>query len=752
MKRLKIILVIPPTNLYPLGFAYVSAILKKANYDFDIYGFFYNNEAWFKRNSSQNDKHNSINNDIVQTIQANNSYEYFYQLITKEKYDILLTGSLVGFFRWFYQILPQVKGYSPSSKIIMGGGITKDISENVIFEKLDVDYILKGEAETNLIPLLSLLSVEHINYKEFYEVPGLAWKDNSSAIRKSAPARLNLKKEGIILPDWDSFFIKEYIKRSDSLFSIKKTFFPILAGRGCPNVCAFCSPSIGRFASYSIDNIISEMQLWLGKYDFDFYFIYSEVAFTNDEFAREFCIQYKKLINKPWVGQVRTDIELCVDTYKIMKESGCMFLSMGFESANDRILDVMKKNTTLNNHIRNLEQAHEAGLTVSGGFVFGHYTETASEIRETFEFINKYDLVTDHFNGIAALITYPGTGYYKIAEKNGLISNPFKFLLSYSMKAGLNSPSLREYDESCRLNISGLSNDEFYNVVCTENIKRRRLYSKRHKALNVTRRFELGINAGFTFTGDCPICKNEVLFDSESYINPLNIHTRCNKCYYTIEIDIYNFVETQEYLDQIKDKIESCQKIVVFGKWIMDLIYCGALSIPYHKILAWVNQDQPEVSEFKYFYNIPQVSIEELASCDYDAIISLKPRIEVVHDVLANYGLKKDCFILHLFPDILNVEITKMLHKKKVALIGNTNSIINKKIKKLIDDAKCFNELIIYETIEQIDKNNHDYDFLIFDKTETCMNRYEFSQLSRYTVQEILYSEYLYDGGYFVKN
>ncbi len=116
----KILLLLPPAFLYPMGAACVAATLESAGYDYDIYGFFYDSRAWFKRNRVGIDK--ICKGGVVRNISAPVSQDAFFELISKEKYDHLLVGGLVGFFRWFYGILPQVKGYNPNCKIIMGGG------------------------------------------------------------------------------------------------------------------------------------------------------------------------------------------------------------------------------------------------------------------------------------------------------------------------------------------------------------------------------------------------------------------------------------------------------------------------------------------------------------------------------------------------------------------------------------------------------------------------------------------------------
>jgi radical SAM superfamily enzyme YgiQ (UPF0313 family) len=745
-KKTKILLLIPPSFLFPMGAAYVAATLENAGYDYDIYGFFYDNRAWFKRNRVGADGRGK--GEAVRHISMGMSLESLFEVIAREKYDYILAGGLVGFFRWFYGILPQIKGYDPQCKIIMGGGITKDLPETVLFEKLEVDFILKGEAETNLIELMTVLSTGTSRANDLKKVHGLCWKDSVPAIRKNAPVRFDLEKTNI-LPAWDAFPIDEYISLSDTLLRFNKTFFPVLAGRGCPNVCAFCSPSVGRFAPRSVDSVISEMIHWMGKYNFDFFFIYSEIAFDDESYTQEFCRKYKKKIKKPWVGQLRTDVNFSVETYRLMKETGCMFISMGFESASDRVLKIMRKRTTFGDHMRNLSQAKDSGLNVFGNFMFGHETETAAEIKETFDFLNQHDLISGPSNGLASIIVYPGTGYYRNAEKKGLVADSFKYLLSYSMKAGISYVDIREKDDASKLNVSALSDDDFYNVVCTENIKHRRLYSKRHAAVIAERAFELGSEPGFVFKGKCPTCGNPITFEPGSYHNPLNITKLCDRCYYNVSVDIYQFDELKSYAEHLRVSIKESNKMVVLGSWIMDLIFSGALSIPYKKIIAWVDPENPEVSNRKYFYHLPQLSLAALKAHRYDAIVALRPRCLSTPQIMEGHGLDPDAKIIHLIPDAFNPVISKTLTGKTVAVVGESHSM--KRVGKFLAVDKSVAKMKHYSNIQEICDADVKYDLIVLDPEEFHVDRHEFAQRSRYLINEILHAEFLLDGGYYVK-
>jgi radical SAM superfamily enzyme YgiQ (UPF0313 family) len=741
----RILFLIPPSFLYPMGAAYVATALIEGGFDFDIYGFYYDGRAWLK-STVAGEGGAGPTQGIVRRVPARYAQEYLGELIARERYDYVLVGGLVGFFRWFYHILPQIKGYHPGAQIVMGGGITKDLPEDVLFEKLSVDYILKGEAETNIAALLSLLCRGPASLADLSRVPGLCWKDSSSAVRRNPTARFDLAN-GNVLPAWDSFDIEEYVKLSDTLFRYDMTFFPVMAGRGCPNVCAFCSPSVGRFAPRSVDSIIAEMRHFKERYRFDFFFIYSEIAFDSEEFAREFCLKYREAIAMPWVGQIRTDVKFSVDTYRLMKESGCLFICMGIESACERLLAVMNKHTSVADTMRNLGQAREAGLNVFGNFMFGHESETAEEIRETFDFVNKHDLISGPSNGLATLIIYPGTAYYRTGEKKGLVPDPFKYLLSYSLKAGISDVTIRDKLDSI-LNITALSDDDYFDVVCRENIRHRRLFSRRHRAVAVQRTFELGARPGFAYRGKCPVCGSPVSFGPEACRRPLEISALCRTCFYFVHLDTFEFTETVAHLADLSAAVERSTAIVVYGGWVMDLLFNAAIAIPHEKIVAWVDPDDPGVSQRAYFYHIPQLSSEGLRKRGYDLIVSLKPRLQSAPAMLQRHGLDPACRTVNVFPDALNPVLAAAFAGRRIAIVGSGETV--RDAARLVETCRGVGTSDRLGNLGEVRAGDRRYDLVVYDRSEAGVDRCEFAQDCRYRVDEILYPAFLCDGGQYV--
>ncbi len=738
-REAKTLLLIPPSFLFPMGPAYVASALEQAGYSFDIYAFLYDNRSWF-RDGTHETAADCDDSDAFHWIPAANAIGELRSIIHQRQYDYILTGGLVGFFRWFYDVLPSLKGYSSGSRLILGGGMTKDVAAETLFRNLPIDYALAGEAETNLGGLLDCLETGARGFEALASIPGVICKDGSGDIRRNPVRRLDLEHTEA-LPAWHRFPVEQYIQLSDTLLRLGKTFFPILVGRGCPNVCAFCSPSVGRFQARPLDSVIAEMARWKQQYAFDFFFIYSEVAFDDEQFTRDFCNRMKTEVGSPWVGQLRTDVTFSVDTYRLMKDSGCMFICLGFESACDRMLAAMNKHTTVADHLRNLTRAREAGLRVFGNFMFGHDGETAEEIRTTFAFLEEHRLINHPANGLASIIIYPGTKYYRTAQKRGLVSDELQFLLTYSLKAGISSENIRETEEAGKLNISALSNDRFYETVCRETIRFRRAFNRRYRMRDVSRYFAAGPVAGFTFHGICPECGCPLAFDTDETTCPLDVAKVCSNCYYQINVDVFASSEMDAHLTVLLEQMAKYERIAVFGPWAMAALFSDRLQLPVDRIVAWGNPYERKQANRRYFYHYPMAGATLDLAERYDAVLCIWPRALTQDDPGLQFARERGTPLLNVFPDVINSTFLESRRPTTIALCGST-----RQMEHLARQLGASEGAVRFQRFPDVERAGT-FDLLVVAPEEAGHTRESIALTSSYRIHDVLYPEHLLESG-----
>jgi anaerobic magnesium-protoporphyrin IX monomethyl ester cyclase len=75
-----------------------------------------------------------------------------------------------------------------------------------------------------------------------------------------------------------------------------------------------------------------------------------------------------------------------------MKKSGCYYFAYGIESADQEILENVKKRETIEQIVTSIEIAHKAGISCQGFFIFGLPGETRETIEKTINFAKRSKL------------------------------------------------------------------------------------------------------------------------------------------------------------------------------------------------------------------------------------------------------------------------------------------------------------------------------------------------------------------------
>jgi radical SAM superfamily enzyme YgiQ (UPF0313 family) len=196
----------------------------------------------------------------------------------------------------------------------------------------------------------------------------------------------------------------------------------IFTGRGCPNLCTFCSwpeTLTGRkYRVRSINNVLDELE-WIETNLPEV----KEVFFEDDTFTINnsrvirFCEGYKQRgLKIAWACNARATLDY--ETMKNMREAGCRLVIVGYESGDDNILKNIKKGIKTSQIKEFAKNAKKAGLLVHGDFVIGLPGETKETIRKTNKLINE---IKPDILQISVASPFPGTEFYRWAKENGYL-------------------------------------------------------------------------------------------------------------------------------------------------------------------------------------------------------------------------------------------------------------------------------------------------------------------------------------------
>ena len=188
-----------------------------------------------------------------------------------------------------------------------------------------------------------------------------------------------------------------------------------ITSRGCPWKCAFCANIPHKVRYRSVENIIEEMDLLINKYNcYNFRFIDDNFLMNKKRF-RKLCLSLKD-ININFRCSARSD---CIDEEicSLLIEAGCKEIGFGVETCDNKLLKILNKNETVEDHIRAINIAKKNGLQTKVFFMSGLPFETKETIELNKEFVR--NVKPDKW--IATLFTpFPGCDIWNNSEKYGI--------------------------------------------------------------------------------------------------------------------------------------------------------------------------------------------------------------------------------------------------------------------------------------------------------------------------------------------
>ena len=198
----------------------------------------------------------------------------------------------------------------------------------------------------------------------------------------------------------------------------------LMATRGCPYNCYYCSrPCISNIVRYrSPSDVIKEMDSLYDQCHGDYLFQDDSLT-INRQFMVDFCQQLIKR-NRPyrWAGYTRVDL---VDEklLKLMHQAGCYSLTFGIESGDENIRNnIVLKHFSNQRIIDIVNLCRKFNIEGNGFFIFGHPTETPTNLQQTMSFILKNDF---KIIGVSIATPFPGSLLWQYALKEKIVNSKF---------------------------------------------------------------------------------------------------------------------------------------------------------------------------------------------------------------------------------------------------------------------------------------------------------------------------------------
>lgn len=345
--------------------------------------------------------------------------EEVVELVKDWKPQLIVVDSVTASFNSDVKVVETMKDTVPEAFTIMVGTHVGALPEMSLRTSRKIDAVARGEYDFILRDLAHAL--EH--KKLLDTVLGITYWGEGDKI-KFTPNMPPIEQEGLDGMPFVSDVYKRHLKIRDYFYP--SVLFPevtIITGRGCKYRCTFCKfPQTLTGHSYrarSVKNTVDEFE-WISRNlpEVKDIMIEDDTLTQDKQRTIELCQEVvNRGLNVTWTCNARADVDL--ETLKWLKKAGCRLLCVGFESADQQILNNIKKGTRIEKIEQFMVDTKKAGILVHGCFMMGNNGETKETIQKTVQWAKKLEPDTAQFFPI---MVYPGTEAFKWAKEGGYLT------------------------------------------------------------------------------------------------------------------------------------------------------------------------------------------------------------------------------------------------------------------------------------------------------------------------------------------
>ena len=344
-------------------------------------------------------------------LRALRDWDHLRELLLERSPDVVGIGMMSVDYNPTRRALGAVKELLPKCVTIVGGPhVTLALQDALRMP--NVDYWVTGEAEVTFPRLLR--SIEQGTPPDGKvlagEVPDLD--------------KIPFVDRDLFLQEWRKWGYQINSPEVPFVRELPPPFLTVIAGRGCIYNCSFCKPGedliFGKgVRRRSVENVIAELKELRDRYHFASFMFHDDCLTEDRTWVASFSRRYKEEgFTQPFFCQSRADIiARHPDMVAIMADAGLKGYFIGFESGNQRILNLLRKGTTplLNRQAAQICRQH--GLVVWANYMLGMPTETREEVMDTVRMIREID--PDYYSP-AFFTPHPGTDLYDYCVDQGL--------------------------------------------------------------------------------------------------------------------------------------------------------------------------------------------------------------------------------------------------------------------------------------------------------------------------------------------
>ncbi len=408
--------------------------------------------------------------EMRDSVASGETYEHFYERISAFQPQAVVIETSTPTLKHDIGVVNEIRRRVPGVTVIFTG-MHFELEEASFLERYpQVDFTVYGEYENATVQVLDRLEKGEA---DFNGIEGLVYRANGAAVKAAvepvaadgahdhghdhagggcgteaaadsgAPKTLRLLKKDEVAPaavvrnDFKKLVPMEQLPWAerdglpmenyyDGVCGLERPQLQLMATRGCPYGCIFCGwpQMIYRGPKYrvrTVQDVVAEIKANLEKVPYKSFYIDDDTVNIRKQYILDLAKAIKEagLHTIPWGTMGRADL-MDEEMLIALKDAGLFSIKYGVETADQNLLNEIKKNIKIDDVIKGVELTKKYGIKVHLTFTFGLPSDTPETIERTIQLACRLPVDTVQFS---ITTPYPGTEMYRMYKKNGWLLN-----------------------------------------------------------------------------------------------------------------------------------------------------------------------------------------------------------------------------------------------------------------------------------------------------------------------------------------
>ncbi len=334
--------------------------------------------------------------------------------ITKKSFEMVGITATSPIFHKAVDLAKGLKAAGYKNPILIGGEHVNIFKNKAFFDCFDFGFF--GESDHTFNEFLSIVEANDLNFKG---MKGFLYRENGKVVETQAADRIE-ELDRLSFPAMH--LLKKNVYRMTFAKFSPRYYLPIMATRGCPFKCVYCSEPLTnphvRFRSPK--NIVDEIERWVNDLGVThFFFMDSNLTLKKDQvegLCREIIRRGLNITFEGWTRANLVDRQIL----SLLKKSGLIRISYGIESGDPEILKIIHKEVSQEDMLEAFKITAELGIEPACSVMLGLPGDTKQSVEKTIRFVKNIPQIL--YSNFSIANPYPGTELYNwaLTGKHGI--------------------------------------------------------------------------------------------------------------------------------------------------------------------------------------------------------------------------------------------------------------------------------------------------------------------------------------------